>query len=396
LISRALIKSELLHLSMVTAPALQEEPRLSSRRIPELDGLRAFAILPVLMVHLAPRLGPLSALAPIWRRGWVGVDLFFVLSGYLITGILLDTIGRPHFYRNFIARRTLRIFPLYYLCLTLFTTAVYFYPHRGPWESLMGWGNPGWFAVYMGNFVAAFRNRNCPIFSFDPLWSLQVEEQFYVFYPLLIASCGLRTLRRVLVACVLIALLLRSCIVLSVGSRFGCYVLMPCRMDALALGGIVAMMIRSNSMQPSAKVLRVCFMICATASFCVMTLTNGDFSNWFMMSLGYTLVALAFACLLALVVSSPQTLVVRLLRWRPLVYIGQISYGLYLLHVPAARVGRSLVSHFVALNPDGTWGSVVGIAAAFTAAAVSWTIFESRVLTLKDRFGSEPQPCKSP
>ena len=379
---------------MVLASVLAER-RPSSGRVPQLDGLRSLAILPVLMIHLAPRVGRLAALAPLWRRGWVGVDLFFVLSGYLITGILLDTVGKPHFYRNFIARRTLRIFPLYFLSLALFTGAVYFYADRGPWASLKAWGNPGWFAVYLGNFVAAFRDRNCPIFTFTPLWSLQVEEQFYVFYPLLIATCNFQTLRRVLVACILVALLLRTTTVLWLGPRFGCYVLTPCRMDALAVGGIVAMMRRSNSRWLSPKALRISLMVCSGAAFSIMTLTNGDYSNGFVMSVGYTFLGLTFASLLALVLSSPQALLVRLLRWSPLVYTGQISYGLYLLHIPAAHLGRSLVSHLVALNPEGTWGSVVGIASAFTAATLSWIFFESRVLTLKDHFRSELQPSRS-
>ena len=86
-------------------------------RVTELDGLRGIAILLVLLHHLWPTKGALSHLGRISEAGWIGVDLFFVLSGYLITGILLDSAGRPHYYRNFIVRRTLRIFPLYYLFL---------------------------------------------------------------------------------------------------------------------------------------------------------------------------------------------------------------------------------------------------------------------------------------
>ena len=81
-------------------------------RISELDGLRGFAIVLVLLFHFTPASGPLHPLAHVFQVGWIGVDLFFVLSGYLITGILLDSAGRPHYYRNFIVRRSLRIFPL--------------------------------------------------------------------------------------------------------------------------------------------------------------------------------------------------------------------------------------------------------------------------------------------
>src|ERR1035441_3798408 len=84
----------------------------SSPRIPELDGLRGLAILAVMLFHYTPETGPLHFLAPVLLTGWIGVDLFFVLSGYLIAGILLDSAGRRGYYRNFIIRRSLRIFPL--------------------------------------------------------------------------------------------------------------------------------------------------------------------------------------------------------------------------------------------------------------------------------------------
>jgi peptidoglycan/LPS O-acetylase OafA/YrhL len=105
----------------------------SSQRVLELDGLRAFAILPVILNHCYPFEGWLSNIG---KTGWIGVDLFFVISGYLITGILVDTVGRPHYYKNFIARRTLRIFPLYYVCLVLFVIATKF-AHN---TSLQKWG----------------------------------------------------------------------------------------------------------------------------------------------------------------------------------------------------------------------------------------------------------------
>src|ERR1700738_2398743 len=88
--------------------------RAAGPRVSELDGLRGIAILLVLVFHFTPSSGPLFFLAHVFQTGWVGGDLFFVLSGYPIPGILVDSVGRPHYYRNFIIRRSLRIFPLYY------------------------------------------------------------------------------------------------------------------------------------------------------------------------------------------------------------------------------------------------------------------------------------------
>ena len=109
------------------------------KRVPELDGLRAFAILGVILFHCYPSEGWLSWSRFAGEAGWMGVDLFFVLSGYLITGILLDTVHRPHYYRNFITRRTLRIFPLYYLCLILLTAATLL-SRTGLWTEMREWG----------------------------------------------------------------------------------------------------------------------------------------------------------------------------------------------------------------------------------------------------------------
>jgi peptidoglycan/LPS O-acetylase OafA/YrhL len=97
-----------------------------SARVPELDGLRGIAILLVLLFHFTPTAGPLFFLAHVFQAGWIGVDLFFVLSGYLITGILVDSVGRAHYYRNFIIRRALRIFPMYYACLALYAVLTYY------------------------------------------------------------------------------------------------------------------------------------------------------------------------------------------------------------------------------------------------------------------------------
>jgi peptidoglycan/LPS O-acetylase OafA/YrhL len=127
------------------------------KRILELDGLRAFAILPVILHHCHPTDGFFGSLAFFCHAGWMGVDLFFVLSGYLISGILLDTVDRPHYYRNFIVRRSLRIFPLYYICLAIFTIAAWL--NGGPqWADLQNWG-VGWFVVYLGNIRAALVAR---------------------------------------------------------------------------------------------------------------------------------------------------------------------------------------------------------------------------------------------
>src|SRR5438067_5216950 len=147
------------------------------RRVPELDGLRGIAILGVLMFHLTPANIPLFT-AYFVQSGWMGVDLFFILSGYLITGILVDTAGRPGYYRNFLLRRTLRIVPLY--CVILAIACVMF-----TWKQFLATGG-WWYLTFLGNTQVFLQNR-WPSGILTPLWSLQVEEQFYLTFPLLVA-----------------------------------------------------------------------------------------------------------------------------------------------------------------------------------------------------------------
>ncbi len=113
------------------------------------------------------------------------MDLFFVLSGYLITGVLLDSVARPHYYRNFIVRRSLRIFPLYYACLALYCVITY-YPAAIHWRDFLNSGTGWWYIGYLGNVRVFLQNAWPAAAILTPLWSLQVEEQFYLTFPLIV------------------------------------------------------------------------------------------------------------------------------------------------------------------------------------------------------------------
>src|SRR5579862_7894518 len=155
-----------------------------STHYPALDGLRGVAILSVMVEHLAPRL--------LAGGGWVGVDLFFVLSGFLITGVLLDGKDDPHRGRTFYVRRALRIFPLYYATLALITF--------GPLAKALALGlsaqTLGWYWIYGTNWQIALGMAHIggPIAYF---WSLAVEEQFYLIWPLIIWHTQPKTAKRI-------------------------------------------------------------------------------------------------------------------------------------------------------------------------------------------------------
>ena len=176
----------------------------AQRRVPELDGVRALAILPVILLHCRPTGDHWRWLSSIGANGGIGVSLFFVLSGYLITGILLDSVDKPHYYRNFITRRALRIFPLYYAALAAFVLFPAFFADAASWSEMRKWG-VGWFFVYAGNLRQAWLAQWPPVLSFSPLWSLQIEEQYYLLFPWVVYALSRRNLWRVLIACIAVA-----------------------------------------------------------------------------------------------------------------------------------------------------------------------------------------------
>lgn len=359
------------------------------KRSLELDGLRAFAILPVLMFHFKPTTGALAWLGPLCNRGWIGVELFFVLSGYLITGILVDSAGKPGYYKNFIMRRALRVLPLYYLYLAVTFLVIHMRPNIA--QDVANWGGLKWYAFYVGNIRMAMQADWPPFRPLTMLWSLQVEEQFYLFYPLLIACCKNSTLRRILWFCVVVAPALR-CLTLLMIPHGGMtrYVLTPLRVDSLAAGGIVALLVRQGGL-PASRTLQLGSLAgvsACTVMFLTLGRLNNDYDSPFVSTIGFSLVDLTCALVLAFVVSSPKGRLADALRWAPLVYIGQISYGLYLFHYPVGMVVRSALGRYLPVSEGGTLNLIVSVVLSIVLAGLSWRFFESRVLRLKDRFSN--------
>jgi peptidoglycan/LPS O-acetylase OafA/YrhL len=367
--------------ALLEAPVARETPAPS--RILELDGLRAFAIIPVILHHCWPTGNWTSFIG---EAGWMGVDLFFVLSGYLIAGILLNTVREKNGYRNFLARRAVRIFPLYYLCLALFTLVVVLRRDHASWEAMKAWGGVGWFVVYLGNLRAAWMNTLPPVLSFATLWSLQVEEQFYLLFPIAVAVLSIQNLRRFLIGCVFAAPLLRSSLVFFAPHiSMAAYVLMPCRMDALAMGGIVAILFSRE--RPRVLHAGFAFMMSGAiviAIFCaaLWSQPGGTAYDPLMRSVGYSAVDFACAALLGWILQSPAAGFTRMLRCRAFVCTGQIAYGLYLLHEPASWIARRVIGN---VETHSALSVPVTFAASFLAAGLSWRFFES---PLKKHFQS--------
>ncbi|HEY0193229.1 MAG TPA: acyltransferase family protein [Kofleriaceae bacterium] len=354
--------------------------------ISELDGLRGIAIL-LVMVH---RMYPRADGGTPWpvEAGWIGVDLFFVISGYLIAGILLDTRDDPDYFRNFYARRVLRIFPLFYLLVGGMLLA---FPLAGHQEFLREAGSPLWYLLQLGNIPESLLGKDPP-YWLAPVWSLAIEEQFYLTFPMIVRFTDPAKLGRRLVIVAGLALALRIVTTALVPDRERVqYLFTLCRVDTIAIGCLLAVIVRGERYAAwRAKLPRVLVPV-AVAAAVVALVTQLDRTTWFGRTFGYDVVALGFAALVLLVLEARDHRATAVLRSSALRYMGKLCFGLYLLHRPA----DTLVSAVVARGGlDGTslvW-LPVKIAVAVGLATLSWRLLEQPFLRLKRRFTSRSHP----
>ncbi len=355
-----------------------------------LDGIRGLAILAVMASHLFAvnfaNSGPaVRLLGRLFYYGWMGVDLFFVLSGFLITGILVDSRKGPAYFRNFYMRRILRIFPLYYgvLFLLLALTPALGIQWHGIFIPLL---------LYLQNFS----NYNQYTFVLAPgvtlnhLWSLAIEEQFYLVWPLLVfaARTRLRVLRLALVLS-LAALLFRVLLMAVWTNAYATHHNMFARADALLLGAVLAMLYRGPAWPRILRAAPSLFLTTAALVVVSLTLPNIFASLYWIFCLRFSVVALA-ACGLVAWSLRPGP-VSNFFSLRPLRWFGKYSYGLYVLHLIflpyLSRVSRDVLFalfHNKAIAVAGT--AVFILALSSLAAWLSFQLYEKPFLRLKRYF----------
>ncbi len=377
-------------------------------RVLELDGIRGLAILLVVFFHYLVCAshfveGTLPyVLIKLFAMGWSGVDLFFVLSGFLIGGILLDNQASENYFSVFYLRRACRIFPIYGLLLGLYavlkvTRWISYVPNTA-W--LFDPPLPLWaYFLYLQNFFMAAADR----FGAKALpmsWSLAVEEQFYLCLPFLIRYLPRRRLPWVLGALILSAPLMRIAIVtghpFSLG-KLAAYVLLPCRWDSLFLGVLGAYAFRQerlkNLLRGQENVLWGVFAMFAAGAFLLMKMSRG-FMSIPQIYFGYTWLALFYAWFILLALWSSNRPLKSFLSSALLRQFGTISYAIYLFHT---IVNGVLHGAFFGREPSvSNWQEFAVTAAAFLltigTAKISWIFFESRVVAWGHRAKYLPVP----
>ena len=322
---------------------------------PELDGIRALAAVMVMVFHAAQMLLPRPGLAAL---GQTGVDLFFVLSGFLISSILLGAPpGDWHEVRTFYSRRSLRILPLYYGYLFVMLLA-----HRPV-------GAPYW--VYLQNYWMWTAH---PIAGPEHFWSLAVEEQFYLVWPFLVLFAPRRLLLPTLWALILGAGLFR----LLLFRREDIYILTFTRMDGLAAGAVLAVYFARETLARYKGWLVSGFVFFALLSGVLAIGFGREGLLWFAV-VKYWAISGMYALLLAVVLLTPALRLWGALRWTPVRWVGRISYGLYVFHPAVFRfVFRQLAWRPVWLRCGAA------VAGTFFVAAMSWYLYERNFLQLKD------------
>ena len=377
------------------------------RHFPELDGIRGIAIVMVLIAHAADFLGVLPApagpghgrgwkvLQHLLLQGWGGVDVFFVLSGFLITGILLRARKRDNYFASFYARRALRIFPIYYLMLA--ATLLLGHVSRTIFAILpLHFADKLPYFLYLQNWPWFWRSWAGMFGLWGVYWSLAVEEQFYMVWPTLIRYVGLRFMMILCIVGTLAAPVLRAFLFQRHGVTLGVMQAPFTRLDGLFLGAVLALY-RELTGEPVP--LRW-----ATASTVLGIAILGYIAVLYPRELGgigphiWTWGSSGFALLAAGLIAAshyrPKVLHATL-TWKPLLTAGKLSYGMYVYHVLIYVVLSDYLFSHVRVGLGGAelvayaMGSMCAAIALVTGvAAVSFRYVETPFLKLKRFFPS--------
>lgn len=378
---------------VTSSSGLPRQPTL--RHVEELDGLRGLAIVLVMLFHMT-LVPPVGKLALLWssfcQRGGLGVDIFFVLSGFLITRILLDSLDRPRYFRNFYGRRVLRIFPLYYAVLSF---AFLVLPRVAPW-TVARYAQVNreavWYWLHLSNFAIA--RRGAFIHGIvDVSWSLSIEEQFYLLWPAIVWCVSATKLRWLCVSLVALSFVSRTLLAVLHTSPVAVYTLTFCRLDGLAIGALVALLVRNRLPSDIRPILIYGLWGACPLWLGLLLPVHGSVAKALDGSGEHLLVCALTGCAILAVLSTPNAFLIRPLKWRALRLFGRYSYALYLFHFPISAAIRDYVLKPTrmplvlgsSLPSLGAFYLVAG-SVCLGAAMLSWHLYEKRFLRLKHFF----------
>lgn len=356
-----------------------EDKAKFTTRIPELDGLRGLSVLAVVLGHY---FGEVRHGFHLLAAGWVGVDVFFTLSGFLIGGILLDNRGASNYFSTFYMRRTCRIFPIYFVTIPLVLVYI------GAYNSSVAWVDPalpaGTYLTYTQNFFMTYIGSQGNSWLL-PTWSLAVEEQFYILLPLIVFFASPKALFRISLILIVVAPILRTSMLLVGGAHeIGAYVLLPCRWDLLFLGVLAALIWRDQRLWTLVRTrdalpLKVTALGCGWVVVALMSAERVlDVS--LLHPVGLLFLGICTASYILLIVSDAYNGTI--LKSRGLRFFGSISYGLYLIHQPVAGLlhGLLLGTRPDTANATQTLVTVAALIISVVLAWLSWKFFESRIV----------------
>jgi len=350
---------------------------------PALDGLRGIAILLIVFYH---NFGFINY----FFFGWLGVDLFFVLSGFLITDILLKTKNSPNYLKNFYIRRVLRIFPLYYLALILFLVIT---PNVIPNLLSLDYyvQNQIWFWAYLQNWLFIFYPSHTDS-ALNHFWSLAVEEQFYLVWPFIILLFRkTRPLIYLLIVLLIGVISLRFVLWTFQIERLAYFNLYTfSRIDGICIGSLLAVL-RTVNQKAINRYFTFIVLGLAVLNFVFYFFNKqNQFSYPYLAIAGYTTFAIIFGLLVNEGVERQDTFISRLLSFRTFRFFGVISYSLYVFHWPVYLMTSPFLKkwaekNFEIVNPSIT-ASIIATILSVLLAWLSFHFFEKRFLALKKKF----------
>jgi peptidoglycan/LPS O-acetylase OafA/YrhL len=360
---------------------------LKQQRIPELDGLRGIAIMLVIFFHYLNNqlltagnfIG--KALCKATSFGWIGVDLFFLLSGFLIGTILIQNKNSKNYFSTFYLRRLVRIIPNYFLLIIVFMIILVVPYFAGDYFLTGNNVLPIWsYFTMVHNFFMA-RLNNLGNGAMSVTWSIGIEEQFYIVFPFIVYYLKDKWLPYLLIVAIVLAVIFR----MQYNNWIPAYVLLPCRMDAIAFGALIAWFNYHYDLKEWVNRKYNWLLLVMTIDIFVCGLLYYKYAD--LGSLRNTYFGIFFSLCLVFALTKKNTFYAALLRNKIFVWIGTISYSLYLFHYMILGICRNLTSSEMEIKSGRD--ILISIFAFLLSLLFSWILYkklETPMVNIGKRF----------